>query len=107
MPTAAEPPAVQDRCLSRKLEVRRIWCPIALGLVSIALAITNNERNVSALAEEAIDDLLCGFADDAARSPVALGHCRHEAAGLLERDVWRERNDVRIGLDLEDHRPIA
>jgi hypothetical protein len=27
--------------------------------------------------------------------------------GLLERDVRRKRNDIRIGLDLKDHRSIA
>jgi hypothetical protein len=62
---------------------------------------------LSILAQEAIDHLFCGFADDAAGSRVTLNHSRQEAAGLLKREVRWKRSNIRIGLDLKNYRPIA
>ena len=68
---------------------------------------SREQPNSILFAEQPIDDLSCGVADDVSCASVALRHRRHEGSGLLERDVRRQRRHFRIGLHLQHDRPIA
>jgi hypothetical protein len=63
--------------------------------------------NLILFAEQSVDDLSCGFADDATRASVALRHRRHEGASLFESDMRRERRHFRIGLYFLDDWSVA
>jgi hypothetical protein len=43
---------------------------------------------------------------DAAKRPIALHERRHEGFDLFRGDMRRQWRNIRISLDLEDHRPI-
>ena len=58
------------------------------------------------LVQDFVDHLPCRVGDDVT-GIVVPGHREHEILRFLEADVRRQRRDLRIGLDFQDHRPLG